>query len=455
MNRLYRSFWDLARIPTPAVTFTNHSDVLPSALSTSELALGAVACAGSAAAELAHGRGHARPDVVVDGRRTSAAFRSDRLFRLEGRSVDGFAPLSGFWPTADGWARTHANYPHHRDRLLAALELPATAGVPELAHALASRRSHEVEQRVASAGGVCVAVRDQEEWRRHAQAEAVHELPLVAWARTGDAPPRQLPRVPTEPLLPARGLRVLDLTRVIAGPVATRTLALLGADVLRVDSPRLPEIPWQHLDTGMGKRSTLLDLSGAAHRRALDRLVEEADVVVSGYRPGALARFGLDPQRLAARRPGLVIAELTAWGPGGPWSDRRGFDSVVQAASGIALAESTGGGEPGRLPAQALDHATGYLLAAAILVAVARQLREGGTLHVQAHLARTAQWLLAHPAASMEQLPPTSGVVRERRGPAGLLSYTAPAVQISNGPDDWTEVGHIWGADPPSWRTPR
>src|SRR5262249_4211076 len=157
----------------------------------------------------------------------------------------------------------------------------------------------------------------------------------------------------------------LDLTRVIAGPVATRTLALLGADVLRIDSPELPEIPAQHLDTGMGKRSTLLDLARPADRQTFEDLLATAGVVVTGYRPGALDRFGLDTSALHQRSPALVVASVSAWSTSGPWSGRRGFDSIVQTACGIADTEATADATPGALPVQALDHATGYLLAAA------------------------------------------------------------------------------------------
>ncbi|MCZ9339719.1 CoA transferase, partial [Streptomyces sp. TRM76130] len=178
--------------------------------------------------------------------------------------------------------------------------------------------------------------------------------------------------------LSCAGLRVLDLTRVLAGPVATRTLALLGADVLRIDAPHLPESQDAHNDTGLGKRSATLDLGDAAGRRIFEGLLHGADVVVTGYRPGALDRFGLSPEALAGRRPGLVIGQLSAWGHDGPWHGRRGFDSLVQAATGIAELEGSPD-SPGALPAQALDHGTGYLLAAGVLRALTEQHRAGGT----------------------------------------------------------------------------
>lgn len=240
---------------------------------------------------------------------------------------------------------------------------------------------------------------------------------------------------------------------MIAGPVATRTLALLGADVLRIDSPRLAEVGWQHLDTGMGKRSALLDLD--VDSDSFDQLLAGADVVVMGYRPGALDRRGLSPQRLAERRPGLVIASLSAWGSDGPWGNQRGFDSIVQAATGIAVIESADTITPGKLPAQALDHATGYLLAAGVLSAVAAQLEAGGTRHVQAHLARTAQWLLEHPDPQARSLPDPSPALVDRRTPAGMLRYPLPAVQIERGPSDWGTVGLPWGVDQPVWSDSR
>lgn len=449
VNRLLSDFSELSGVPVDAVAIAHVDDVLPSRLATTELAVGAVASAAAAASSLAAARGGPRPAARVDGRRVSASFRSDQLFRIDDRPVEGFAPLSGFWATADGWLRTHANYPHHRVALIAALGLGDSAGPEELAGVLAGMAATDAEDQVVGAGGVCAAVRDPDLWRQHPQAEALHQLRLLGFSTLSPARSRRLGPPPTGPLLPAAGLRVLDLTRVIAGPVATRTLALLGADVLRIDSPRLPEIGWQHLDTGMGKRSALVDLD--ADPRMLERLLDGADVVITGYRPGALDRWGLSPQQLADRRPGLVIASLSAWGSGGPWSHRRGFDSIVQAATGIAAVESADGIAPGKLPAQALDHATGYLLAAGVLAAVAAQLQDGSTRYVQAHLARTAHWLLDHPDPRTRSLPDPTPVLAERSTSSGRLCYPLPAVQIDTGPDDWDRVGSPWGADQPTW----
>ncbi|MEP6597970.1 MAG: CoA transferase, partial [Actinomycetota bacterium] len=275
-------------------------------------------------------------------------------------------------------------------------------------------------------------------------------LPLVA-IRGSDVARRRLPALPAGPVLPAHGIRVLDLTRVIAGPVAGRVLALLGADVLRVDSPALPEIAAQHLDTGLGKRSTLLDLGDAFDRGAFDALLAGADVLITGYRPGALDRMGLSDQEVHARCPGLVTASLSAWGDVGPWRERRGFDSLVQAATGIARIEAGGTREPSALPAQALDHATGYLLAAAVLRGLSA---ERGT-RISASLARTAQWLIAAGPAESScdgagELDLAQWLVR-RRSPQGWLTHAAPPFVLTGGPRTWASPPVAWGSSLPIW----
>jgi crotonobetainyl-CoA:carnitine CoA-transferase CaiB-like acyl-CoA transferase len=251
-------------------------------------------------------------------------------------------------------------------------------------------------------------------------------------------------------------VRVLDLTRVLAGPVATRTLALLGADVLRIDAPHLPESQEAHDDTGMGKRSTTLDLGRRADHRVFEALLADAHVVVTGYRPGALDRFGLSAEALAERRPGLVVAPLSAWGRYGPWRGRRGFDSLVQAATGIALLEGSGG-EPGALPAQALDHGTGYLLAAAVLRALTGRCGPdgGGTRLVRVALTQTAHWLVHGPAGTPGRGggPDPERWTTTKDTPMGRLRHALPPVAYEGGPSDWTRPPGPWGADPARWAT--
>ncbi|MEU8774674.1 CoA transferase [Streptomyces sp. NPDC048606] len=409
-----------------------------------ELARATVGVCGLAAAELAAVRaglpvGDAAP-VVVDEGAVATAFVSERHLRVEGRAPVSFAPLSGFWPAADGWVRTHANYPHHEAALVRALGVPETPYA--VRNALALLDAVEAQERVYAAGGLAVAVTE----------ELGPPQPLVEHVRghgVGDGRVLDMPPGP----LPASGVRVLDLTRVIAGPVATRTLGVLGADVLRIDAPRLREADDAYADTGFGKRSALLDLADAGHRAVLEGLLDGADVVVTGYRPGALERFGLDGERLLERRPHLVVAELCAWGrrAWGPWAGRRGFDSLVQAGYGISAACGEDG-RPGALPAQALDHGTGYLMAAGVL----RALAEGGGRLLRFSLAGTASWLTrdlpAHADADPDaadgagaQEYEAAAWLREGDSAYGALRYAAsPFGEWRRGPSRWGSDRAVW-----------
>ncbi|MEV5982358.1 CoA transferase [Streptomyces sp. NPDC052114] len=435
---------------------------LPARLPVIGLSRACVGACALAAAELAAARtGHAVPRVRVDDGAVATAFTSERHLLVDGRAPVAFAPLSRFWPTVDGWVRTHANYPRHRAALTAALGLaPDEASVDAVAARLAERSAAEVERTVYAAGGLAVALRSPEEWAAHPQGAAVAGLPLLRRGRIGadGTAGRPLPPLTTGPARPAEGLRVLDLTRVIAGPVATRTLALLGADVLRVDAPGLPELPDQHADTGFGKRSTALDLGGPADRRVFDELLARADVVVTGYRPGALDRFGLRPEALAERVPGVVLAQLSAWGDEGPWAERRGFDSLVQAATGIAAVEGTPE-RPGALPAQALDHGTGYLLAAAVLRALTEREAHGGTAHVRLALARTAAWLMngegdegGADVERAEAYADPAAWLTATDGPLGRLRHAVTPIAFGDEPLNWARPPGRWGADRPRWR---
>jgi crotonobetainyl-CoA:carnitine CoA-transferase CaiB-like acyl-CoA transferase len=244
---------------------------------------------------------------------------------------------------------------------------------------------------------------------------------------------------------------VLDLTRVIAGPAATRDLAFAGADVLRVDSPWLPEISWQHLDSGPGKRTTLLDLASAADRRVFEELLSRADIVVSGYRPGALDAYGLSPEALWERRRGVVVGSVSAWGDSGPWRHRRGFDSIVQAVTGIAMVESPDGSKPGALPAQALDHSTGHFLAAALSHSLMQQRAHGGSWRVSIALARVAQELLSSNTAASAPTAPSPATTQTGTTSAGEITCAAPVLTYAGAPEAYPMLATTWGADPPTW----
>ncbi len=394
---------------------------------------------GAVAAQLAAARrvtGDPSP-VRLDAGHVGVAVRSERYARLQGRPVGmGFAPLSRFWRTADGWLRLHGNYAHHRAAAASVLGSDDGAAV---ATAAARWRAEELESAVVAAGGAAAAVRTPEAWAGSPQGRAVAKLTLLALSRVAESAPRRS-------ALP--GLRVLDLTRVIAGPVATRVLASHGADVLRVDGPRLPDLREGLLDTGAGKRHVVLDLAAARDRATVEELLAAADVVVQGYRPGALEAFGMDPAALAERHPHLVVVRLSAWGLRGPWAQRRGFDSLVQAATGIATVCGTAQ-EPGALPVQALDHATGYLAAATVLAALVRQREEGGGWYGELSLAQTASWLLAAPRDASAPAPdPDAGRYLQTLDSAdGPVEVVAPP-----GSPPWTTAAVLPPAAEPRWR---
>jgi hypothetical protein len=438
--------------PAPAaLRVTGAPGHLPSRFPVEEAAIACVGAALLAAAGLARRQGARGSDLEVDRAHVAAAVRSEALFRRgDGAAGPGFAPLSRFWRTADGWLRTHANYPWHRAALLQVLGVPENPDA--VAAALAERHAHEVEEGLFAAGGVAAAVRSLDAWRQHPQGRALASEPLIARRTLDEARPRE--RMAAD--LPLRGVRVLDLTRVIAGPVCTRFLGALGADVLRIDTPHLPDLPQGTADTLLGKRSALLDLAAPGGLEALHGLLDGADVLVHGYRPDSLDRFGLGFEALAGRHPGLVAVYLDAWGHDGPWSSRRGFDSIVQAASGIAVGESPDAERPGALPCQLLDHGTGYLAAAAALDGLRRQAELGGTHGRWLSLARTARWLANAPAAPVATVPgaPEPGQPSWMVGLAsagGPVSAVAPPGAIDGRPLRWPDRLTDYGADPPEW----
>jgi hypothetical protein len=423
---------------------------------TSRFAVGetAAACVGtalSAAGVLHRARTGTTLPLTLDRAHISAAVRSERYFRTGERSTGmGFAPLSRFWRARDGWIRTHGNYSWHRDALLRYLEVPNDPDA--VASAIADRPAQALEDGIVAAGGIGAAVRSVDEWLAHPQGAAVSAEPLISTRHEANAPAGS--HSPDDG--PMAGIRVLDLTRVIAGPVCTRYLGALGAQVLRLDPPHRPDMARDEpADTLLGKRSALLDASTDEGLDTLRELLDNADVVVTGYRPGALDRFGLCEAALVDDHPGLVIVVLDAWGHSGPWAQRRGFDSVVQAATGIAVGESEDGEQPGALPCQLLDHGTGYLAAAAALDGVRRQCEVGGTHVRRLSLARTAAWLTSTPT-SHDALHTVDGddeapFVQVIPTPDTTVSAIRPPGDIDGLPLQWRTPLTRYGADTPTW----
>lgn len=390
--------------------------------------------------------------VSVDRGAASLAMASADYLRIDGAAPEKWDPVTGYYRCRDGWAYLHGNFAHLRDGLLALFDAPS--GRDDLTARLAGLTAQEVEDRAAEQGLCAVRLRTREDWQVEAQAEALRALPVVRIARIGDAPPEPLP--PGE--LPLSGVRALDLTRVIAGPMAGRTLAGQGAEVLRIASPNLPFIEPLVIDTGFGKRSAHLDLDTGSGRDGLVRLLREADVFVDAYRPGALAKRGFGPPDLAELRPGIVSVSISAFSSVGPWRGRRGYDTLVQAATG--LASVTGDGPPKRLPCQPLDYLSGYLAAFGATVALMRRMTEGGSWHVEVALARTAQWIWdmrdalgtdASPPEANPEPEEISALTMECDSPFGRLSVLRPAFALSENSGLWARPPVPLGTDSPEW----
>lgn len=416
------------------------------------LAVGSVVACARAAMRLGRLRGRA-PAITVDSSDVAASFASFRHLRVDGREIVGFATLSRFFAAADGWVRFHANYPHHRQALLEALGvdpgLPDDAASVMVGAVVRREAAHTLETIVRAGGGVAAALRTPEEWLAHEHGAVVAAAPLVDERPAGGAVRALAPAADG----PMSGLRVLDLTRVIAGPTATRTLGALGADVLRVDPPGRPELLDQHLDTGFAKRSAQADLSDPGAHARVEELLADADVLVSGYRPGSLAGLGLGAPEVLGRHPHLVVAELSAWGDRGPWGHERGFDSIVQVATGIAHRYATsgpGGLRPGALPVQALDHTAGYLLAAAVMDGLAEREDHGGRA-VRLSLARISHELQGMPVPDAEA---GEAVVRTSTTESeyGTLVHVPPPLAVDGTRLAFPAPPRPYGADDLAWR---
>ncbi|CAE6432873.1 unnamed protein product [Rhizoctonia solani] len=379
---------------TEKLELTGPNDpVVPSSFRIGTVAQAAIACSALSSAyihQLRHGRDEPQT-VSVNSRHAVLDFKSESWVTLDGKlTPDVWDPLAGVYKTKDGYVRIHTNFPHHRDIILTTLNLPIRP-VPsrdQVAKAFEPWSSQDFEDTATQAGGCVSKIRSFDEWDAHPHAIHSAGNPLLALTKTGEAP---LWRVFTKPGdMPLTGVRVLDLTRVIAGPVCGRTLAAHGADVIWVTSPNLPDLPALDIDTSRGKRTIQLDLNDESDLATFRSLLKDADVLLQSYRPGALAQRGFGPETLAKEYPGVITANLSAYGTDGPWGGRRGFDSLVQAATGFNIAEASvfdnSQESPIRaLPVQALDHAAGHLLTLGINAALARRIKASYSHHLHLH----------------------------------------------------------------------
>src|SRR6202012_1446372 len=391
----------------------------------------------------------------VDMRHALVEFRSERYLRVDGQPPGpAWDAIAGVYRTRDQrFVRLHTNFPHHRDAVCRVLNCKAERD--EVQAALMNWDAEAFETAAYEAGGVVSMMRSHDEWSATPQAPALAEQPVITIEKIGEAAPKPWPTGDR----PLAGLRVLDLSRVIAGPVAGRTLAAHGADVMLISSPNLPAIPWLTIDTGRGKFSTFADLKTDEGRATLRSLLAEADIFSPGYRATSIAACGFAPEQAARINPGIVYVSLSAYGHKGPWAERRGFDSLVQTSTGFNHAEGKAAGidGPKELPAQMLDHATGYLMAFGAMMAKARQAREGGSWHVRVSLAQTGRWLwnlgrvpdgLKTPDLKSEAVEPFREDLPSAFGPLHSVKHSAV---LSKTPARWDRPAVRLGTNAPEW----
>ena len=438
-----------------AVRLTGDEPQLPSSFRVGVAAQVSVAASGLAAAEIWKMRSGQAQQVTVDMLHAVVECRSERYLTVEGKPPPpAWDAIAGVYRTGDGrFVRLHTNFPHHRDAVCKVLDCKPEREAVQAA--LMQWDAEAFETAAYAAGGVVAMMRSHGEWSATPQARALAELPLITIEKIGEAPPKPWPQGER----PLEGLRVLDLSRVIAGPVAGRTLAVHGADVLHISGPDLPAIPWLTIDTGRGKLTSFIELKNEEGRTRLRELLAQADVFSQGYRPRALASLGFSPEAAAEISPGIVYVTLSAYGHVGPWAERRGFNSLVQTTTGFNHAEGQAAGVDGpkELPAQVLDHATGYFMAFGAMMAKARQAREGGSWHVRVSLAQTGRWLwnlgrieegLKTPDLIADAVRPFREEVPSGFGPLQAVRHSAV---LSGTPAFWARPAMPLGSQPPEW----
>lgn len=425
---------------------------LSSAFAVTDFASAAVAAAAASVREVIRLDTGSRPRITVDRRLSS--FWLGMSIRPQGWALPQVRdPMTGDYPTRDGWIRIHANAPRHRGA--AGKVLGCGGDGAAVARAVAAWPRGELESAIVAAGGCAAEMRTCAEWRAHPQGVALESEPLIHFS---GIPGSSRPTAPCGPAdRPLAGIRVLDLTRVLAGPVATRFLAGYGAEVLRIDPPDWDE-PGVVPEVTLGKRCARLDLKAPAERERFESLLQGADILIHGYRPGALDALGYGDLARQALAPGLIDVSLDAYGWSGPWSTRRGFDSLVQMSAGIAAAGMTwrAAAKPLPLPVQALDHATGYLMAAAALRGLTQRLSGNRGCRARLSLARTAKALLdfgiheADPPLDEEtECDLDSWIEKTSWGPVQRLR--AP-IGIEGAPMRWIQPATTLGSATASWQ---
>lgn len=404
------------------------------------------------------------PRVRIPAEHACVEFKSERLYMLNGKAApSSWGTIGGLHKTADGYVRMHDSFPNHRENALKVLGLSKEASRLDVSAKITSWKSTELEAEAFREGAVIVALRSFEEWDVLPQASAIGDFPILL-KRIAKSNPH-LPPVPAavQDNKCLRGIRIVEMSRVIAAPVAGKTLAAHGADVIWVTSPTLPDLPDLDIDVSRGKRTVQLDIKQTGHKAKLVDLLRTADVFIQSYRPGSLAAQGLSTEELVRINPNLIVASLNAYGPDGPWSQNRGFDSLVQTCSGINVEDARrfGAHEPARvLPCQALDHGAGYLLATGINAALYKRATEGGAYEVKVSLAGVMKYL-----RSLGQYDGKSGFHRKdfnspddvdvyletRQTGFGQLRAVTHSAKIEGLEIGWEEMPKPLGSDKPVW----
>ncbi len=456
-SEILQNLWTLAG-GDPAVLnsvkLTGTAPLLPSSFAIDTAAQVTVAAAGLAAADIWKQRSGEGQDVSVDLEHTVVECRSERYLRVDGKPPPpAWDAIAGVYKVRDGFVRLHTNFKHHRENVCRVLSCEPER--EKVQAALNGWDGEDFETKAYAGGCVVSFIRPHATWLQHPQARALAELPVLTIEKIGEAAPKPWPAGKR----PLEGIRVLDLSRVIAGPVAGRTLAAHGADVLLITGPELPQIDWLTKDNGRGKLSTFIELKSEQGRATLRKLLADADIFSQGYRPESLAALGFSPDEAARINPGIVYVSLCAYGHVGPWASRRGFDSLVQTSTGFNHAEgqAAGVGGPKELPSQMLDHATGYLMAFGAMMAKARQAREGGSWHVRVSLAQTGRWLWnlgrVEGAMSKPDLAPETVKKYMQVMPSGFGDLTAVrhSAILSKTPAHWSRPAMPLGTNKPEW----
>ena len=447
-------------IPSTMLNLTGADPVLPTRFRIGETCAAVVAGIGLAASDIWELRSGRRQNVGVDVRHAAAALGSSA--HMQKPNSDGvfssfisaehqaMRQLTQPWPTKDGrWFLPHFGLPNLRERVLAVLGCDPT---PESVRAaVAQWDALDLEAAIDAARACGAMVRSTDEWLGHAHGQALAAKPIVEIIKVADSDPEPMPSAPR----PLSGINVLDLTRILAGPIAARTLAEHGAEVLMVTAAQLPQIPEHVIDTSHGKRSCFLDLNDTAQAATLKRLVKDADVFSQGYRPAVLEGLGFGVEELAALRPGLIYTSISCFGADGPFSHRGGWEQVAQTVTGICNEGSPD--KPALLPAAACDYTTGYLAAYGVLLALARRAREGGSYHVRVSLCQSGmliyrQGQTAPVASNLGHTQAELDAIRiESQTSKGPLKHLGPIVQLSETKPHWVRPTPTLGGDSASW----